>query len=102
MAPTRTPDVGPAIGVAAANGNCDLSTPEPLQRWKINAPKMAISVALKCLKNEARRDTVSYPRLDNLLWSQVTRQTPYCSHQSSIAIVPPLIAFRAGPYPLCF
>ena len=53
---------------------------------------------LKCFKNEARRNTVSYSRLDDGLWSQVARETPNGSHQSRIAIVPPLKALRAGLY----
>jgi hypothetical protein len=54
--------------VAVADGDADLLAPGPLQGWKINAPKMAVSISLKRLKNEARCDAVSHSGLDNLLW----------------------------------
>src|SRR5215831_19014075 len=101
-AATRPLDVCPSIRVAFANGHSDLMTPGPLQRWKINAPKMTGPVPLKCFKDRARRDAVSYPRFDNLQRSQVANETPYGAHESSITIVPPLKALRAGLYPLCF
>src|SRR6185312_4509235 len=85
-----------------AHGRSDLLAPRPLQGRKIDAPKMASSVPLKCVKNEARRDTVSHPGLDYVLRSQMARQAPYAPHQSGVAIVPPLKALRARSYPLCF
>src|SRR5579871_5968421 len=101
-APARALDVCPSIRVAFAHSGSDLLAPRPLQGRKINAPKMAAPIPLKCLKNETGRDAVSDPGLDNVLRFQVTRQTPDGSHQSGIAIVPPLKALGAGSYPLCF
>ncbi len=40
--------------------------PIPVDRRKINAPEMTVSVSLQCLKNEARGDAVSDTCLDNL------------------------------------
>jgi len=66
--PTRTPHVCPLIWVPVANCRADLLAPISLQRRKVNTPEVTLSVSSKRLENKTRSDTVSDPRLNNLLW----------------------------------
>jgi len=63
---------------------------------------MARSISLKGFKNKARRKAVRYAGLDDIAWSQVSNQTPDCSHQSGITVVPAPEAFWSYANPGCF
>src|SRR6185437_13660775 len=85
-----------------ANRYCDLLAPGALQRWKVNAPEMAVSVPRKRLQDAARGDTMGDTSLDYLFGSHVANQTPDRPHQSGIAVVPRLKALGAGTNSFCF
>lgn len=63
---------------------------------------MTVSVRFERLQNKARGDAVSHTGLDDFFRFQVSHQAPCCPHQSGVAIIPPLKAFRAGPNPFRF
>ena len=63
-------------GDASINCHAHLLLQCRIWRRKVNTPEMSGPIPLKCLKNNARSDTVRHARLNNIGRLKVAHQTP--------------------------
>src|SRR5450631_1771896 len=95
-AAARSPNQGPSVLMALTDCNANLRMEVALQWRQIDAPQVPSTVALECLKDEARRDSVTNTSFDDRTWFQVSDQAPDRPRQPCIAVVPPFKCFRTG------
>src|ERR1700691_5173122 len=87
--------------MAAGNCQTDLFLPILFDRRKINTPKVTASAPLQRFQDKTRGNPVSNPRLDHVLWPQVTNQTPYRPSEPGVTVIPRPKTFRARSNPFC-